>query len=111
MSRMGILVDYEYCTGCHTCEMACQMEHSLPPERFGIKIAEIGPWEIAKDTWQYTYIPVPTDECDLCAARTAKGKLPNCVHHCQADIMRYGTVDELAKELERKPTQVLYSID
>lgn len=110
MLRMGILIDYEYCSGCHTCEVACQKVHDLPPERFGIKVAKVGPWEIAKDTWQYTYIPVPTDECDLCAERTEKGKLPYCVHHCQANIMKYGAIEELAKELEDKPTQVLYSI-
>ena len=24
----GILVDYEWCSGCHTCEMACTVELS-----------------------------------------------------------------------------------
>lgn len=22
--RSGLLIDYKYCTGCHTCEVACQ---------------------------------------------------------------------------------------
>lgn len=110
MARNGLLIDYDYCTGCHSCEMACQVEHALPPERFGIKVVEVGPWPISKDKWQYSYIPAPTDECDLCASRVSKGKLPACVHHCQAAVMKYGTVSELAQELEKKPRQVLFSL-
>ncbi len=109
MARNGLLIDYEYCTGCHSCEMACQVEHDLPPERFGIKIAEIGPWPIDGDVWQYSYVPVPTDECDLCASRVEKGKVPTCVHHCQAAVMKYGPISELALELEKKPQQVLFA--
>lgn len=30
MSGYGILIDYNWCTGCHSCEMACQMEKKLP---------------------------------------------------------------------------------
>lgn len=37
-----------------------------------------------------------------------KGKQPSCVHHCLAGVMQYGTVEELAKELEEKPNQVLF---
>ena len=108
MARHGLLIDYEYCSGCHTCEVACQMEHGLAPGQFGIKIAEIGPWQIEGDKWQYAYIPVPTEQCDLCGKRVAKGKRPTCVAHCQADVMTYGPVSELAKQLEAKPRQVLF---
>ena len=109
MARNGLLIDYEFCTGCHSCEMACQMYHELPPERFGIKVVEVGPWPIADGAWQYSYMAIPTDECDLCEARVASGKLPTCVKHCQAAVMKYGPVEELSKELERKPKQVLFA--
>ena len=108
MSRLGLLIDYEYCTGCHSCEMACQMEHGLPIGQFGIKIAQIGPWQIEGDKWQYAFIPVPTEQCNLCANRVAKGKLPSCVHHCQAKVMTYGKVEDLMQELEKKRQQVLF---
>ena len=29
--RKYLAVDYEFCTGCHTCEIACQQEHGLAP--------------------------------------------------------------------------------
>lgn len=110
MAEYGLLIDYDWCTGCHTCEVACQMEHSFSPDRWGIKLTEVGPWEYEPETWQYTYMPVPTDQCDLCAKRTAEGKLPSCVHHCQAQCIKYGLLDELAKELPSKTKQTLYSL-
>jgi len=108
MSQLGLLIDYEFCSGCHSCEMACSMEHGLPIGQFGIKIAQIGPWQIEGDIWQYDFVPVPTDQCDLCADRVAQGKLPTCVHHCQSKVMSYGPVEELAKELKKKK-QVLFT--
>lgn len=109
MTRKGILIDYEYCTGCQTCMMACQVEKQLPIGRFGITVNTIGPWEIdrATDTWQYDYIPTLTDECDLCAGRVQKGKLPTCVTHCQAAVMTYGNIDDLVIEMNKKQKQIL----
>lgn len=109
MARYGLLIDYEYCTGCHTCEMACSMEHDIPVGQWGIKLAEIGPWQIDEDNWQYSYIPVPTELCNLCGSRVAAGKQPACVHHCQAGVMKFGPVEELAKEMQDKSHMVLFA--
>ena len=100
MAQYGILVDYEWCTGCHSCEFACQMEHGYPVGQTGILVNEIGPWKIDEDVWQLAYMPVPTDQCNLCAERTAKGKKPLCVKHCQSLAMRYGPVDELVRNFD-----------
>lgn len=91
----GLLINYEFCTGCHSCEVSCQMEHDLSVDRWGIKIQKIGPWHIGGDDYQYDFVPVPTDQCDLCIDRTTKGKKPLCVKHCQSLVMRYGPVDDL----------------
>ena len=96
----ALLIDYEYCTGCHTCEIACQQELGLPPDKFGIKITEIGPDQISDRVWELNYVPVPTDRCTRCAGRVARGKLPSCVKHCQAGCMFYGTVEELAPKMD-----------
>ena len=68
--RQMLAVDYEFCTGCHTCEIACQQEHGLAPDRFGIKLTQIGPDQITERKWQYEFVPVPTDRCDRCARRS-----------------------------------------
>lgn len=110
MTEYGMLIDYEWCTGCHSCETACQMEHHLPVGQFGIKLNEIGPFEYAPDRWQLSYVPVPTDLCDFCAERQAKGKLPTCQHHCQAQCLEVGPIDELAKKIASKKKLVLFII-
>ena len=92
----GLLIDYQYCSGCHACEVACKKEHDLPKGDFGIKILQDGPRQCSDGVWEYDYLPVPTHLCDLCAVRVEAGKLPTCVHHCQAGVMVYGTLEELA---------------
>lgn len=113
MGRKGLFIDYEYCTGCHACEVAGKMEKNLPTEQFCIKVSEIGPWEITPgdNHWQYTYIPVPTDQCDLCVDRTNRGELPTCVKHCQAAIMKYGEVADFAQDMESKKKVVCFTVE
>ena len=114
MADYGLLIDYEYCTGCESCVVACKEEHKLPVGKWGIRVLDDGPWQ--KDDsgeggncFNWNKIPVPTDLCDLCAERTAEGRLPSCVHHCQSGIMYYGTLEELAAKLAEKPKMVLFS--
>lgn len=107
----GLLIDYEYCTNCHSCEIACQMHLDLDPDNWGIKVLEYGPTKNVKGDWEWTYIPLPTDICDGCADRTKEGRLPNCVHHCQAGVMFYGPMEELARKAAEKPKMVLFSLD
>ena len=59
----GLLIDYEYCSGCDSCVVACKEEHNYPVGKWGIKVLEEGPWEIEDGTgvYNYNYIPVPTD--------------------------------------------------
>ena len=106
----GLLIDYEFCYGCHVCEMACKTEHGFEHDKRGIELFKMGPREMTPGNWEYTFLPVPTSNCDLCADRTAQGKLPTCVHHCNAKVMEYGPVEELQAKLASKPKVVIYSI-
>ena len=114
MTRNGILVDYQYCTGCYSCEVACQAEHELPLEQWGVKVMQNGPWPIKDengeptDRYVYDFIPAFTKICDLCVDRLEKGKKPSCVFHCQAKCMKFGPVDELVGDLADKPQQYLW---
>ncbi len=109
MVEHGLLIDYEYCIGCRECEDACRSEHGFPEERCGIKIVDAGPWEISEGGWQHDHIPVPTDQCDLCADRVRGGRAPSCVRHCQAAVMTYGRLDVLTALMRDKPKMVLFT--
>ena len=104
----GLLFDYEYCTNCGSCQVSCKEEHGYPVGKTGIQVHVDGPWKIDEENWNFNNWPLVTDLCDLCTDRTAQGREPLCVHHCLANVITYGTVEELAKELEEKPNQVLF---
>jgi len=107
MERKGLMIHYEYCTGCHSCEVACKQEHNYPVGRGGIHLNEVIT-ELPNKTLRIDYLPFPTQHCNLCASRTMRGKQPACVKHCQAAIMFYGSLAELAKLMEQKPRSVLF---
>ena len=106
MSKIGLLIDFEYCTGCHSCEVACRNEKEIGLGKWGIKLTEVGPFEIGNGEWEWSYIPVPTKLCDLCEDRIAEGKKPACVHHCPASVMDFGPIEELVKKMEAKEKKV-----
>ncbi len=110
MNRKGLLIEYQYCTGCHSCEVACKQEHGYPAGKWGIKVEEkIFTDPDKPDKMRLDYIPFPTEHCDLCVARTAKGEKPACVKHCQAWCMYNGSIQEMVKLMEDMPRSVLYT--
>ena len=107
MPRKGLLIEYEYCTGCYACEVACKQEHNFTGGMVGIKVNEVvteSPENVHID-----FIPVTTRFCDLCAERTARGEQPACVKHCQSICMMYGTLTELTEAMENRPRSVLFA--
>ena len=104
----ALLIDYEYCTGCHACEVSCKKEKNLARGQWGIKILTDGPRELPDDKWEFNNIPMPTSLCDLCAERLESGKDPSCVHNCPAHCMQFGTVEEMSKEVAKKGTRVIF---
>lgn len=107
MTTYGLLIDYEYCTNCGSCQVTCKEEHNYPVGKTGIHVMVDGPWKIDDTHYNFNNWPLVTDLCDLCADRTATGREPMCVHHCLANIITYGPVEELAKQLAEKPKQFL----
>ncbi len=103
----ALLIDYEWCTGCHSCELACRQINELKLDQWGIVVNEIVQRTDEKKI--IDFIPIPTDLCNLCAPLTAKGKLPSCALHCPPKVIEYGTVAELSEKLGRKPKQVIWA--
>jgi Fe-S-cluster-containing dehydrogenase component len=106
--RHGLLIDYEYCTGCYACQVACAQEYKWPAGMSGMKVIEVVQ-SLPKDRAYLAYLPFPTELCTLCAGRTKKGLEPACVKHCMAACIKYGRVEELAREMGQKPRMVLWA--
>ena len=107
-TKYGLLIDYEYCTGCYTCQVACAQEHQWPAGMGGIQVLETIQ-QLPSGKPYLAFIPIPTHLCTLCAHRTRNGLEPACVKHCMARCMTYGPLDELAKEMTQKAKTVLWS--
>jgi Fe-S-cluster-containing dehydrogenase component len=105
MARNGLLIHYDWCTGCHACEVACKQEHNFSGGMVGIRVDELvttGPDKVHVD-----FVPITTRFCDLCAERTKSGEQPACVKHCQATCIMYGPIAELVKAQEKQPRSSL----
>lgn len=109
MTRYGLFIDYEYCSGCKVCVTACKMEHGFEPNDFGIVLLQDGPRECSDGKWEYNYLPMPTSLCNLCESRTEEGKPPSCVMHCPAHCMYFGEIEELSKTVAEKTHRVLFT--
>ena len=99
--KYAMLLDVYWCTGCHSCEMACKVEHDFKGDHTGVKMLHVGPYEIDDAKWQDDNVVLFTDQCDLCAERRAEGKKPACVQHCQGQCLTFGTVEECVSKMQQ----------
>lgn len=108
MSKNGLLIHYDYCTGCQSCSVACQQEHGFPAGKSGVKVTEYV-YEAVKKPVAVDFLPFITELCDLCSKRCNEGELPACVKHCQAACMNFGPISELVQQMETVSRVVLYA--
>lgn len=106
MATNAMLIDYYYCTGCHTCEVACQQENGYETGQFGITVTEHVLQ--AKKGLMIDYVPFLTDLCNFCLPRVKQGQKPACVKHCLARCMMFGTIDDMVDEAKKRPKAMLY---
>ena len=105
MPKFGLLIDYEYCVGCKSCEVACKMEHGRVQDECGIRVLRA---EESYPDENIYFIPFPTDNCDLCGKRRAQGKKTSCEKHCWTGAIRFGKIEELIQDLKKKSKTVLW---
>ena len=98
MSNNALLFNYESCTGCHSCEIACRNHLGLGLGKWGIKVCEVEPFrtdDASRNNMEWIYQPVPTKLCDLCEDLVKAGEKPACAHHCLSFCIEYGTPEEM----------------
>ena len=112
-AEYGMLVDWAWCTGCHSCEVACQTELELPVGQSGVVLQDMGHWPLEEggDEWQFGYLPTFNSFCDTCKHRRSLGKVPTCVQHCQAQCLEFGPIDEMAEKAKTHKDYVLFSLN
>lgn len=77
MAKTALLFNYEYCSGCKSCEIACRNHLRLGLGQWGMKVAEVKPFEVGDgNKMEWIYQPVPTKLCDGCEDRVAAGRSP-----------------------------------
>ena len=106
MKPYGLLINYEYCSGCSSCELACRNELGLTLEEWGIKLAQVGPVKM-QGKWEWTYIPTPTHLCTMCVERIEAGQKPACAHHCLTQCIEAVPVEEISDKLTQYGERVL----
>lgn len=107
MADKGILIDVDYCTGCHTCEVACQQENDYPVGKCGIVITEHQLETNDPERLMIYFTPWLTHFCNLCSKRVHAGQQPSCVKHCQAQCLEFGDIEDLAKKMQGTRKKIL----
>lgn len=107
MPKYAMLLDYNWCIGCHACEIACEMEHGFEIGKGGIDVHEVGPWQRQDGSWQDDFVVSLSRSCTLCAQRVAKGKKAACEAHCQANCLKVGVLEDLVAEVTEGSCKLL----
>lgn len=71
MSKFGIVVDLDMCTGCQSCEVACKIENNIALGEKWNKVIERGPFGTFPHIEKY-WLPVMCQQCEDAP----------CVHVC-----------------------------
>lgn len=106
MEKSALVIDYKYCDGCMTCQLACRNEKELTGDEWGIKVLQVGPDKFGED-WLWNYIPTLSERCDLCESRVDGGGVPSCVLHCLSQCIELVPYEALPQRLEELGKNVL----
>lgn len=99
MSNVGLLINYQWCSGCQSCEIACRNEHGWPLDKWGIKVEDLGPLEMEPRKMEFDHVPLTTSYCDMCEDRINAGGIPSCALHCLSGIIEWGPIEDLVKRM------------
>lgn len=106
MSKVGMLVDLDYCVGCYACQSACNDYNKLGLGLTYLKQCNMKPEEVDGELYMYmSPIPLKLEQCAHCYQTE---DVAPCQAICISRSLYVAPVDELldkAKELGTK-TQI-----
>jgi Fe-S-cluster-containing dehydrogenase component len=109
MSEYAMLIDYEYCSGCKTCEIACNQEYNREAGKLGgVEVQEFIHF-LQSGRLYITNIPHFTKACVFCAGRVKKGLTPACVQHCMANVLVFDTLENLKDKIPENRKALLWT--
>jgi len=86
VKKIALIVNLNRCVGCFACEVACQQEHGLPEGEKWIHVNTIGPTELDGEL-AMDFLPLTTDDCDLCQERMLADGRPFCAEVCPTQAL------------------------
>jgi len=87
--------------------VACAQEYKWPEGMGGIRVIVIVE-NLPNDKNYLKFMPMQKELCILCAGRTKRGEKPACVNTSMSACLKYGKIQNLAKEIN-KPRMVLWA--
>ena len=102
----AMVINYEYCTNCRSCEISCRKEKDIPLDQWGIKVQQIGPAEF-DDRVEWDYLPAPSSLCDMCEERVESGKKAACELHCLSDVIRIVPIEEVGRVMAEQQSKTV----
>ena len=97
MTNNLLLVYLNRCIGCHACEVACKQEHNGSQY---VNVATWGPKKLGGSLKKF-FIPIFTEECDLCEHLTVKDFKPVCMLACPTKAL-YFVQEDVKKVMPRE---------
>ena len=99
--QTGLVANLELCMGCFACEVVCKQEQDLPEGKKGMEVVTLGPYEVNGEL-AMDFVPIATDECDLCTSRTGAGDRPFCAEVCPTKALTLRKDGEILRLLHKK---------
>lgn len=105
MSKVGVLVDLDYCVGCYACQSACNDYNKLPLGETYLKQCNLRPHEVDGDLKMFMApIPYKLEQCQSCVKAEA---IPPCAAICISKSLYVDTVEALLEKSKELGSRTL----
>lgn len=99
-SKIGFLVELDYCVGCYACQSACNLHWGLPVGSSYMKVVKREPEDIDGKLVLFSApIPYKLEKCAECIENADDATAP-CTQICMGKALKIGDVEAIRKVAE-----------